>query len=531
MAEYVVEMRNITKQFPRVLANDNVTFRVKPGEIHALVGENGAGKSTLMNMLYGLLRPTSGTILINGREVDFQGPGDAIAQGIGMVHQHFMLIPPLTVAENVILGQEPSKRGFVDVTQANKIVRELSEQYGLKVDPTAKVETLTVGIEQRVEIIKVLYRKAEILILDEPTAVLTPQEVEELFDILHSLKDQGKTIIIITHKLQEVMAVSDNVTVMRRGKVVGCVPTAETSKEELATMMVGREVLLRVEREEARPGQEIFKAERIRALNNKRLPVLHDVSFSVRTGEILGLAGVEGNGQSELIEVLTGLRKAEEGRMYLDDMEITNLPPQVIKEQGMGHIPEDRHRRGVILEYTVAQNLILGVHHRAPVVKRLGLERLLKQPDKDASPSLLQKIVKFIGVDTMNTDHINTTSERLVHEFDIRPPDIENLVGNLSGGNQQKVIVAREFDHDPKFLLAAQPTRGVDVGSIEFIHRRLVQARDAGKAVLLISADLEEILSLSDRIAVIYEGEIVDILQPEEATEERLGLMMTGGGR
>ena len=511
MAEYAVEMRNITKQFPRVLANDDVTFLVKPGEIHALVGENGAGKSTLMNMLYGLLRPSSGTIAINGKSVEFDGPGDAIAQGIGMVHQHFMLIPPLTVAENVILGQEPSKRGVVDITQANKMVRELSDQYGLKIDPSVKVESLTVGIEQRVEIIKVLYRKAEILILDEPTAVLTPQEVDELFEILRSLQKQGKTIIVITHKLQEVMAISDNVTVMRRGKYVGSVATKDSSKEELANMMVGRKVLLRVEREKAKPGQEVLAVQNIHASYNKKFPILHGVSFAVRSGEILGLAGVEGNGQSELIEVITGLRKAEKGRISLDGNDITNLSPRTIKERGLGHIPEDRHRRGLVLDYTVAQNMILGLHHRLPFIKRLGRKT-------------------FPGIDVMNTEEINKTAEQLIQEFDVRPPDRENLVGNLSGGNQQKIVVAREFNHNPKFLLAAQPTRGVDVGSIEFIHRRLVQARDAGKAVLLISADLEEILSLSDRIAVIYEGKIVGILDPEDATEERLGLMMTGGG-
>ncbi|PIE35449.1 ABC transporter ATP-binding protein [candidate division KSB3 bacterium] len=500
-------MRNITKQFPRVMANDDVTFLVKPGEIHALVGENGAGKSTLMNMLYGLLRPSSGTIAIHGKPVEFDDPGDAIAQGIGMVHQHFMLIPPLTVAENVILGQEPSNRGVIDIAQANKIVRELSEQYGLKVDPAVKVETLTVGIEQRVEIIKVLYRKAEILILDEPTAVLTPQEVDELFEILRALQKQGKTIIIITHKLQEVMAISDNVTVMRRGKYVGRVATKDTSKEDLANMMVGRKVLLCVDRKKANPGHDVLTVENIHARDNKKLPVLHGVSFTARAGEILGLAGVEGNGQSELIEVITGLRRADQGRVALDGVDITNLPPRTIKEHGMGHIPEDRHRRGLILDYTVAQNMILGQHHRLPFIKRLGP-----------------------GIDVMNTAEINKTAERLIQEFDVRPPDRENLAGNLSGGNQQKVIVAREFNHDPKFLLAAQPTRGVDVGSIEFIHQQLVQARDAGKAVLLISADLEEILSISDRIAVIYEGKIVGILNPEEATEEKLGLMMTGGG-
>jgi simple sugar transport system ATP-binding protein len=341
---------------------------------------------------------------------------------------------------------------------------------------------------------------------------LTPQEVDELFEILRSLQKQGKTIIMITHKLQEVMAVSDNVTVMRRGKYVGSVATKDTSKEELANMMVGRKVLLRVEREKATPGQDVLNVENIHALDNKKLPILHGVSFTARAGEILGLAGVEGNGQSELIEVITGLRKAEQGRVSLDGVDMTNLSPRTIKEHGMGHIPEDRHRRGLVLDYTVAQNMILGLHHRLPFIKRLGLGK------------------KFLGLDVMNTAEINSTAERLIQEFDVRPPDRDNLAGNLSGGNQQKIVVAREFNHNPKFLLAAQPTRGVDVGSIEFIHRRLVQARDAGKAVLLISADLEEILSISDRIAVIYEGKIVGILNPEDATEERLGLMMTGGG-
>jgi ABC-type uncharacterized transport system ATPase subunit len=507
VAEFAVEMWHISKQFPLVLANADVTFTVQRGEIHALVGENGAGKSTLMNILYGLFRPDSGTIVVNGKTVNFSSPGDAIDQGIGMVHQHFMLIPPLTVAENVILGKEPSHRGFVDIERANQIVRDLSDQYGLKVDPTAKVETLGVGIEQRIEIIKVLYRGAEILILDEPTAVLTPQEVDELFEILRSLKNQGKTIIFITHKLQEVMAISDMVTVMRRGKVVGRVATKDISRSEIATMMVGREVLFRVERGQAHPGVDVLNVQNLSALNNKRLPVLRGVSFTIRQGEILGIAGVEGNGQTELVEVLTGLRKAEQGEVYLDGTEITNFPPQLIREQGIGHIPEDRHRRGLVLDYTVAQNMILGIHYRPPFVKRLGF------------------------FDAINFAPIKEKATRLIAEFDVRPPDQENLAGNLSGGNQQKVIVAREFDQNPKLLVAAQPTRGLDVGSTEFIHQRLIQARDAGKAVLLISADLEEILSLSDRIAVIYEGQIVGILDPEEATEERLGLMMTGGGK
>ena len=505
MVGYAVEMHHVSKQFPLVIANDDVTFSVQKGEIHALVGENGAGKSTLMNILYGLFHADSGTITVKGKNVHFFGPGDAIAHGIGMVHQHFMLIPPLTVAENVVLGQEPSRKGFVDTVKANKIVQALSDQYKLKVDPAAKVETLSVGIEQRIEIIKVLYRGAEIMILDEPTAVLTPQEVDELFEILRSLKEQGKTIIFITHKLREVMAVSDTVTVMRRGKVVGTVATKNTTRQEIATMMVGRQVLFRVERTPAAPGEIVLEVKDLSALNNKNLPALRDISFSVREGEILGIAGVEGNGQTELAEVLTGLRKAQSGTVELNGQVITNCSPRVIREHGTGHIPEDRQRRGLVLNFTVAQNMVLGIHYRPPFVRDLGL-------------------------DVINFGPIREKAQRLLQEFDIRPADQENLAGNLSGGNQQKVIVAREFDQNPKLLIAAQPTRGIDVGSIEFIHQRLLQARSKGKAILLISADLEEILSISDRIAVMYEGQIAGTLDPAEATEERLGLMMTGGG-
>jgi ABC-type uncharacterized transport system ATPase subunit len=505
VVDYAVEMHHVSKQFPLVIANDDVTFSVQKGEIHALVGENGAGKSTLMNILYGLFHADSGTITVKGKNVHFFGPGDAIAHGIGMVHQHFMLIPPLTVAENVVLGQEPSRKGFVDTVKANKIVQALSDQYKLKVDPAAKVETLSVGIEQRIEIIKVLYRGAEIMILDEPTAVLTPQEVDELFEILRALKEQGKTIIFITHKLREVMAVSDTVTVMRRGKVVGTVATKNTTRQEIATMMVGRQVLFRVERTPAAPGEIVLEVKDLSALNNKNLPALRDISFSVREGEILGIAGVEGNGQTELAEVLTGLRKAQSGTVELNGQVITNCSPRVIREHGTGHIPEDRQRRGLVLNFTVAQNMVLGIHYRPPFVRDLGL-------------------------DVINFGPIREKAQRLLQEFDIRPADQENLAGNLSGGNQQKVIVAREFDQNPKLLIAAQPTRGIDVGSIEFIHQRLLQARSKGKAVLLISADLEEILSISDRIAVMYEGQIAGTLDPAEATEERLGLMMTGGG-
>ena len=504
MAEYAVEMRHISKKFPLVLANDDVNFSVQSGEIHALVGENGAGKSTLVNILYGLLQPDTGTISINGQDVRFSDPGDAIERGIGMVHQHFMLIPPFTVAENVVLGQEPSRSGFVHHSRANEIVKGLSEQYGLKVDPAAKVETLSVGIEQRIEIIKVLYRGAEILILDEPTAVLTPQEVDELFDIMRSLKAQGKTIIFITHKLQEVMAISDSVTVMRRGKVVGTVAVGDTSRQEIATMMVGRQVLFRVEHTPAEPGDIVLAVKALNAQDNKDLPALRDLSFTVREGEVLSIAGVEGNGQSELVEVLTGLRSAQSGEVELSGQLITNYSPRTIREMGACHIPEDRHRRGLVLDFSVAQNLVLGIHYRRPYVRNLLM-------------------------DVINFGPIRDKAQRLLEEFDIRPPDQENPAGNLSGGNQQKVIVAREFDQEPKLLIAAQPTRGIDVGSIEFIHQRLLQARDDGKAVLLVSADLEEILSLSDRIAVMYEGRIVGILDPSEATEARIGMMMTGG--
>ncbi len=505
MTDYAVDMRQITKKFPLVLANDNVDFTVQQGEIHALVGENGAGKSTLVNILYGLLRPDRGTIRINGQAVRLSDPGDAINLGIGMVHQHFMLIPPFTVAENVVLGQEPSSGGVVDIRQANRIVRELSEQYGLKVDPTARVESLSVGIEQRIEIIKVLYRGAEILILDEPTAVLTPQEVDELFDIMRSLKDQGKTIIFISHKLQEVMAISDAVTVMRRGKVVGTVAIQDTSRQEIATMMVGRQVLFRIQRTPAEPGETVLSVKDVNALDNKNLPALRDISFDIREGEILGIAGVEGNGQSELVEVLTGLRRAQTGKVELNGQVITNYTPRAIRERGTCHIPEDRHRRGLVLDFSVAQNMVLGIHYCSPYIRKMLL-------------------------DVINFGPIREKAQRLLREFDIRPPDQQNPAGNLSGGNQQKVIVARELDQDPKLLIAAQPTRGIDVGSIEFIHQRLLQARDDRKAVLLISADLEEILSLSDRIAVMYEGQIAGVLDPAEATEARLGLMMTGGG-
>jgi len=479
LPEIALEMKNITKRFPLVVANDKVNFKVYKGEIHALVGENGAGKSTLMSILYGLYQADSGEIFVNEKKVNIANPNVAIDLKIGMVHQHFMLVPPLTVTENIILGMEPKKNnGLIDMEKAIKGVEKLSKSMGFKIDPKAKIENISVGIQQRVEIIKVLFRGADILVMDEPTAVLTPQEIEELFGILNSLKKQGKTIIFITHKLNEVKALSDRITVMRRGKVVGVKNTKDTNQEEIANMMVGRKVLLQVDKKEHKFGKTVLKVNKLSALNSKRLPALKEVSFETREGEILGIAGVEGNGQTELVEVITGLRPALSGKIFLYDKEITNYSPRNIKEQKIAHIPEDRRQRGIIADYTVSENLILGSHYLPP--------------------------------------------------FNKRPSDKYNLLKSLSGGNQQKVIVARELFGEPKLLIAAQPTRGLDVGSIEFVHSQILKERDKEKAILLISADLEEILSLSDRIAVIYEGQIVDILDSKKTDEKELGLLMTG---
>ena len=501
MPEIALEMKNITKRFPLVVANDKVNFTVYKGEIHALVGENGAGKSTLMSILYGLYQADSGEIFINGEKVNITNPNVAINLKIGMVHQHFMLVPPLTVTENIILGMEPIKNNiFIDMEDATKRVEELSKSMGFKIDSKAKIEDISVGIQQRVEIIKVLYRGADILIMDEPTAVLTPQEVEELFGILNSLKKQGKTIIFITHKLNEVKAISDRITVMRDGKVVGVKNTKDTNQEEIANMMVGRKVLLQVDKKEHKFGKTVLKVNKLNALNSKKLPALKEVSFEIREGEILGIAGVEGNGQTELVEVITGLRPALSGKIFLYDKEITDYSPRNIREQKIAHIPEDRRQRGIIADYTVSENLILGSHYLPPFNKGLSL----------------------------NISEINSHADKLIEEYDIRPSDSYNLLKSLSGGNQQKVIVARELFGEPRLLVAAQPTRGLDVGSIEFVHSQILKERDKGKAILLISADLDEILSLSDRIAVIYEGEIVDVLDPKKTEEKEIGLLMTG---
>ncbi len=499
-----VEMRGITKAWPGVVANDGVDLSVRTGEVHALVGENGAGKSTLMNILYGLIRPDAGEILIGGAPARIAGARDAIAQGIGMVHQHFMLIPVFSVGENVMLGREPvAAGGFYDHAKARREIEALTRRYGLALDPDARTGELPVGLQQRVEIVKVLYRGANILILDEPTGVLTPQESADLFGVLRDLVKSGKTIIFISHKLREVLDISDRITVMRRGKVVGHLVTKETNEQEIATMMVGRAVLLRVDKKPAKPGPATFRVENLTAGSDRGVPALRDVSFELHEGEILGIAGVEGNGQSELVEVLAGTRRATGGRVMLGDRDVTTFDARAGRDAGIGHIPEDRRGTGLVLNFSIADNLVFG-RQRAPAFSWRGL--LLR-----------------LGA-------ISQWARRLVKEFDIRAPGISTPARALSGGNQQKIIVAREMATRPRVLLAAQPTRGVDIGAIEFIHRRLVAERDEGTAVLLVSAELDEIRSLSDRIAVIYEGRIVSI-EPANTPEERLGLLMTGGGK
>jgi general nucleoside transport system ATP-binding protein len=498
----------ITKQFPGVLANDHIDFGLERGEIHALLGENGAGKSTLMNILYGLYAPDSGQILINGAEVHLQSPNDAIARGIGMVHQHFMLIPPLTVTENIILGNEtlrPATRvlgrlALLDRPPAAQRIADLSAQYSLAVDPQAHVKDLTVGAQQRVEIIKALYRNADILILDEPTAVLTPQEADELFDIMRGLAKQGKSIIFITHKLREVFAVADRITVLRLGKKIGTVPAQGATQEQLAEMMVGRKVILSVEKRDKEPGVPSLSVAGLTVLNDRRLVSVSDVSFDVHGGEVLGIAGVQGNGQTELADALTSLRKVESGTIRLLGHDITHASPREVIEAGVAHIPEDRQKHGLVLSYPVADNLVLSTYYLPPFSRGIEL-------DEHA---------------------IEANARTLIQKYDIRTPSPLTSAGSLSGGNQQKVIVARELSRVTQVIIAVQPTRGLDVGSIEFIHKQLVAARDMGVAVLLISAELDEILALSDRIAVMYKGTILDVLPAREATREKLGLLMAG---
>ncbi|HEX7735372.1 MAG TPA: ABC transporter ATP-binding protein [Ktedonobacteraceae bacterium] len=508
---FAVEMRGISKAWPGVVANNQVHLQVRKGEIHALVGENGAGKSTLMNILYGLIRPDSGEIFINGQLTHVGGPRDAIRKGIGMVHQHFMLIPPLTVAENIVLGSEPGGlKAAYNVREARAQINALSKRYGLPINPDTRIEKLSVGLQQRVEILKVLYRQADILIMDEPTGVLTPQETFELFSVLRGLVDQGKTIIFITHKLREVLELSDNITVLRRGKNAGSLVTRETNQAEIARMMVGREVLLRVNKTPAKPGPVVLDVEKISAQSNRGLEALHEVSFEVRAGEILGIAGVEGNGQSELVEAVTGMRKVSGGRVTLTQVkdgqsgekrDITRMNADEERQAGVAHIPEDRRDSGLVLSDSLSDNIILGRQHWRQF---------------------------STGGFMLSFKKISNWAKKLIAEYDVRASSVDASAHSLSGGNQQKLIIAREFSSDPMLLIASQPTRGVDIGAIEFIHRRIIEQRDAGKAVLLVSAELDEIRSLSDRIAVMYEGHIVGIVSPE-ASEEDLGILMTGG--
>jgi len=499
--EKVIEMKNITKVFPGTIANDDVNFDLNKGEIHVLLGENGAGKTTLMNVLYGLYQQEKGDIYVNGQLANIKSPKEAIKLGIGMVHQHFMLVHNFTVAQNMVLGYETRKGLVIDMKKAEKDTKELSEKYGFNVDPKAVIQDMTVGQQQKVEILKALYRGAEILILDEPTAVLTPQEIKELGIILKNLVKEGKSIILITHKLKEVKSMSDRVTIIRRGKVIDVVNTKDTDIDNLAEMMVGRKVNLVVEKKKIKTGDTVLKIDNLKVLDNRNLPAVRGVNLELKKGEILAIAGVDGNGQTELIEAVTGLRKAESGSVELAGKDVTNKAPKEIIETGLGHIAEDRHKRGLVLKFSLVENSILGYHYKAPFAKGI----------------------------MMNYPKIREWSKKLIKNYDVRTPNEDVEAAALSGGNQQKVIVAREIEKDPEVIIAAQPTRGLDVGAIEYIHKRLVEERDNGRGILLVSLELDEVLSLADRIAVIYDGEIVDVLNREDATEQKLGILMAGG--
>ena len=494
----MLELKNITKTFGSVIANNDVSITVHRGTIHAIVGENGAGKSTVMRIAYGFYNADSGEIFLDGQKVDIRTPHDAIALGIGMVHQHFMLVDTMTAAENIILGAETGTPLNLDVEKANKDLLELSNELRLGVNPRMLIEDMSVGQQQRVELLKALYRNAELLILDEPTAVLTPREVEEFFQILRRMKEQGKTIIIITHKLEEVLAISDEVTVMRDGKAVGNVKTSETNAQELARMIVGRDVLLRVEKTEAQPRDTVLEVRNL-VVPGKHGEAVDNVSFSVRSGEIVGIAGIEGNGQTELIEAIAGLCKVTSGTIEFEGKNVTNMAARRLKELGIAHIPEDRHRRGLLLNSNLSENSILGVHYRRPMA----------------------------AVGFMQSNSIETRVNDIIENFDVRPPIPELRARSLSGGNQQKLIIGREFELNPKLLLVSQPTRGVDIGAIEFIHRKLIGLRDAGTAVLLVSAELEEVTALADRLLVIRQGKMVGEVDPRTASNEEIGLMMT----
>ncbi|MBN1453320.1 MAG: ABC transporter ATP-binding protein [Anaerolineales bacterium] len=497
----VLELHGITKRFPGVIANSNVDITLREGDILALLGENGAGKTTLMNILYGLYNPDEGKIVVRGQEVEIHGPNDAIARGIGMVHQHFMLIPVMTVTENVMLGVEPTRNGmFLDRAKVAGRIHEISEQYGLDVDPDSYIKDLPVGIQQRVEIIKVLYREADILILDEPTAVLTPQEVEGLFKILQTLIEKGKSIIFITHKLKEVMSIADQITVLRSGRVVGTVSPDEVDPEKLASMMVGRDVNLVVDKKAADPKEIVIEVKDLSVRDERGNMTVKGLSFDVRKGEVLGIAGVQGNGQTELVYALTGLTQPVSGEIHIMGKSLHRTSPRNILERGVAHIPEDRQKHGLILSFPIHDNLMLCTYYQAPFARGI----------------------------TLQEKTIFSNAENLVNQFDVRTPSIFINASSLSGGNQQKVIVAREFSRPIELLIASQPTRGLDVGSIEYIHNRIIEKRDEGTGVLLVSSELDEILALSDRIAVMYHGQIVDIILAEDASKEYLGLLMAG---
>ena len=499
--ENVIEMREITKIFGQFVANDKINLHLRRGEIHALLGENGAGKSTLMNMLAGLLEPTSGEIAVNGQVVKLDSPSKAASLGIGMVHQHFMLVEAFTVAENIILGSEITKNGVLDIKKAIQEIKELSEKYGLAVDPSAKIEDISVGAQQRVEILKTLYRGADILIFDEPTAVLTPAEIDELMIIMKNLVKEGKSIILITHKLDEIRAVSDRVTVIRRGKSIETVEIAGATNQDLAEMMVGRSVSFTTEKNPPQPKEVILSIKDLVVNENRGIPAVKNLSLDVRAGEIVGIAGIDGNGQSELIQAITGLRKVKSGTINIKGKNVVGLPPRKITEMKVSHVPEDRHRDGLVLDMTISENIALQTYYKEPLSKN--------------------------GI--LNYTNIHNYARKLMEEFDVRAANDYVPASALSGGNQQKAIIAREVDRDPDLLIVSQPTRGLDVGAIEYIHKRLIQARDEGKAVLVISFELDEILNLSDRIAVIHDGKIQGIVTPAETNKQELGILMAGG--
>ncbi|MET3557302.1 simple sugar transport system ATP-binding protein [Streptococcus rupicaprae] len=499
--DYVIEMRGITKRFGEFTANDNINLNVRKGEIHALLGENGAGKSTLMNMLAGLLEPTSGEIVINGESVTIDSPSKASRLGIGMVHQHFMLVEAFTVAENIILGTETTKGGILDLNQATQDIMALSEKYGLKIDPTAKVADITVGAQQRVEILKTLYRGADLLIFDEPTAVLTPAEITELLEIMRTLVKEGKSIILITHKLDEIRAVADSVTVIRRGKSIQTVPVAGATNADLAEWMVGRSVSFKTEKIAPNPQETILSIKDLVVDENRGIPAVKNLSLDVRAGEIVGIAGIDGNGQSELIQAITGLRKVKSGQILIKGEDVVGKSPRKITEMQVSHVPEDRHRDGLVLDMTIAENISLQTYYKEPISKN--------------------------GI--LNYNAINQKARQLMDEFDVRAASEYVPAKALSGGNQQKAIIAREVDRDPDLLIVSQPTRGLDVGAIEYIRKRLIAERDKGKAVLVVSFELDEILDLSDRIAVIHDGSIHGIVDPATTNKQELGVLMAGG--